>query len=381
MAHRDDREAAQQRADALERDLREAKQHIAMLDGQSPPAPPRSPALLVGVLAGVAMVGGAGFFLFSQSASRDAAAADQARAQVEAARLAELARHQAEAARALEAARAAEALAARELAEARAAQERRAGPSQDLEWAGTLDGSTLPGLRAGERCVLRGTFFAQDGVTKLSALSLRCGLTEVFRRDYDPPQGASGLRAGGVAGSAARVYMFSFEDHDVAARGASTILISTKRHELRVAGAGFEPATTSVFLRDVSEPTEGPALGRPSQQREPAFAGFVERTVRVERASGASPVHRGERCTLQVRPVWEYPESCRIALRCGVTWLYGAAETGYLTCGVRDGAAVSALDENITSQGGDPRLRWERSRVTVGDFSEEGGAWEVTLGW
>ncbi|MEZ4392890.1 MAG: hypothetical protein R3A48_17525 [Polyangiales bacterium] len=345
------------------------------------PRPAESLAPVVLVVAGVAFACGAAFFVSSQGAARQHAADERARALIEQTRLAELARRQAAAARELEAARAAEAQAARELAEARAAQERRAGPPQAIEWAGTLDGSTLPGLRAGERCALRGTFFSQDGVSKLSALSLRCGVTEVFRRDYDPPQGASGLRAGGVAGSAARVYMFSFEDHDAAARGASTILISTKRHELRIAGAGFEPATTSVFLRDVSEPTEGPALGRPSQRREPAFAGFVERSVRVVRASGASPVHRGERCTMQVRPVWEYPESCRIALRCGMTWLYGAAETGYLTCGVRNGAAVSALDENMTSHGGDPRLRWEGSRVTVEDFSEEGGAWEVTVGW
>lgn len=381
MAHRNDREAAQQRAAALERDLRDAKQHIAMLDGAARPTPRRSPALLVGVLTGVAMVGGAGFFLFSHSTSRDSAAGDLAHAQVEAARLAELARHQAEEARALEVARAAEAQAARELAEARAAQERRAGPSQDIEWQGTLDGSSLPGLRAGERCALRGTFFAQDGVSKLSALSLRCGVTEVFRRDYDPPHGASGLRVGGVRGSGAHVYMFSFDDRDAAARGESTIMLSTKRHELRVAGAGLDPTSTSVFLRDVSEPTEGPSLGRPSQRREPAFAGFVERGARVLRASGDSGVRQGERCTMQVRPVWEYPESCRIALRCGVTWLYGAAETGYLTCGVRNGAAVSALDENMTSHGGDPRLRWEGSRVTVGDFSEAGGAWEVTVGW
>ncbi len=93
----------------------------------------------------------------------------------------------------------------------------------------------------------------------------------------------------------------------------------------------------------------------------------------------ATFTHVGERCTFEARPVWEYNESCRVALRCGGRMLYGAGEAGYLECAQRAGRPVGALDERISSEGGDPRLTWSGNRVTVSDFGES-GAWSLDVG-
>ena len=374
MPHRDDIEAAQQRADALERELRDAKEQLEGLKGNAPPPPPRRSVGVFVALGAVVMVGGGGAmsFLAWQSSAQHAREARYeaeraAREALEDARQAEYASRER-----------AEALARLQAREAEAQQTAQApAPTQEVSWRGTLESTSLPGLREGDPCVLTGEFSAQGDTTRLHALTLRCGVVEVHRQIYAPPRAATGLRGGAVYGSGARVYLLSFDD-----RGAdgSSVEVATMRHTLSVSGRLGEGATTRVFLRDVSDPLLGASVGRVVSARAPAYAGFREEAARVSRTTGQAPVREGDRCVVLVRPVWEYPESCRIAVRCGSTWLYGAGEAGYLTCAVRDAQAVSALDENPTSHGGDPRLRWEGNRVVVSDFTEA-GAWEVTLGW
>lgn len=373
MPHRDDIEAAQQRADALERELRDAKEQLEGLKGNAPPPPPRRSVGVFVALGAVVMVGGGAMsFLAWQSSAQHAREARYeaeraAREALEDARQAEFAARER-----------AEALARLQAREAEAQQTAQApAPTQEVSWRGTLESTSLPGLREGDPCVLTGEFSGQGDTTRLHALTLRCGVAEVHRQIYAPPRAATGLRGGAVYGSGARVYLLSFDD-----RGAdgSSVEVSTMRHTLSVSGRLGEGATTRVFLRDVSDPLLGASVGRVVSARAPAYAGFREEAARVSRTTGQAPVREGDRCVVHVRPVWEYPESCRIAVRCGTTWLYGAGEAGYLTCAVRDAQAVSALDENPTSRGGDPRLRWEGNRVVVSDFTEA-GAWEVTLGW
>lgn len=379
MAHRDDREAAHHRADALERELRDAKQELAQLKGAAPapvaarPSNSKHAFIAAFVLLGVA--GTIGGFVRQhqrrQEGRRLLAAFDQGY------RVRQAAREEAERMR-----RMAEEMEARQRARVateeqatRLTQQMQQAPTQEITWRGTLDSTSLPGLRTGDACTLTGDFSGFDRVARLHALTVRCGLVEVHRSLYAPPRTASGLREGPVAGSAARVYMLSFEDR----RSRGIVSVSTKRHEVTLAGGDGEGAITTLFIRDVSEAREGDSIGRPAAQREPAFEGFREESARVSRVSGSAPVRAGDRCAFQLRPVWEYPESCRVAVRCGTTWLYGAGESGYLTCAVREGRAVSALDETPTAHGGDPRLRWEGRRVVVSDFTEA-GAWEVTLG-
>ncbi|MFO0628959.1 MAG: hypothetical protein U0325_25515 [Polyangiales bacterium] len=379
MPHRDDIEAAQQRADALERELRDAREQLEGLKGNAPPPPPRRGVGVFAVL-GIAVMAGGGamsYLVWQTNAQREREAryrAERAASEArEAERLAEVS--SAERAAALERIRQRE----REAEAERLAQQAAtvAGPTQEISWRGTLESTSLPGLRAGDACVLAGEFSGHDDTTRLHALTLRCGVVEVHRQLYAPARPATGLRGGAVYGSGARVYLFRFDDREANGR---SVEVSTMQHALSVSGRLGEGAVTRVFLRDVSEPLLDPSVGRVVAARSPAYAGFREESARVSRATGEAPVRAGDRCVVQVRPVWEFPESCRIAVRCGTTWLYGAGEAGYLTCAVRDAQAVSALDENPTSHGGDPRLRWEGRRVVVSDFTEA-GAWEVTLGW
>lgn len=378
MPHRDDIEAAQQRADALERELRDAKEQLEGLKGNAPPPPPRRSVGIFVALGVMVMAGGGamGFLAWQANAqhAREARVEAQRRAQeaLEDARRAQVA--------ARERAEAEERLRARELeaqAQRLAREIETAMPTQEVSWRGTLESTSLPGFREGDSCVLTGEFSGQGDTTRLHALTLRCGVMEVHRQLYAPPRAATGLRGGAVYGSDARVYLFSFTDRETDGR---TVDVSTMRHTLALLGGLAPGASTRVFLRDVSDLVPAATVGRVVSVRAPAYAGFREESARVSRTTGQAPVREGERCVVHVRPVWEYPESCRIAVRCGETWLYGAGEAGYLTCAVRDGQAVSALDENPTSDGGDPRLRWEGRRVVVGDFTEA-GAWEVTLGW
>jgi hypothetical protein len=377
MPHRDDIEAAQQRADALERELRDAKEQLEGLKGNAPPPPPRKSVGVFVALGAVVMVGGGAMtFLAWQAREQHAREvrfeADRAaREALEDARLAEGARADREAAMAR--------LRAREAEAAQRAQALSQTPASthEVTWRGTLDSTSLPGLRTGEPCVLTGEFSGAEAATRLHGLTLRCGAVEVLREIYAPARSATGLRSGAVYGSDARVFLFSF---DAAEADGRSVTLSTMRHSLVITGRTGDGASTAVFLRDVSEPRRGEWVGRGVHSRAPAYEGFREESAQVSRVTGQASVRAGARCVVQVRPVWEFPESCRIAVRCGGTWLYGAGEAGYLTCAVRDGQAVSALDENPTSNGGDPRLRWEGRRVVVSDFTEA-GAWEVTLGW
>lgn len=376
MPHRDDIEAAQQRADALERELRDAKEQLEGLKGNAPPPPARRRVGVFVALGAVVMVGGGAMSYLAWQASaqhaREAQYEAQRRAQeaLEDARQAEIAARERAAAVARLQARAEE-------SQRLARQIETAAPTQEITWRGTLESTSLPGLRAGDACTLAGEFSGHDDTTRLHALTLRCGVMEVHRQLYAPPRPATGLRGGAVFGSSARVFLFTFDDRETDGR---SVEVSTMRHSVALSGRLGEGASTRVFLRDVSDPLPGAAVGRVVAARPAAYAGFREEFARVARTTGQAPVSAGDRCVVHVRPVWEFPESCRIAVRCGTTWLYGAGEAGYLTCAVRDAQAVSALDENPTSHGGDPRLRWEGRRVVVSDFTEA-GAWEVTLGW
>ncbi|MDO9021628.1 MAG: hypothetical protein Q8S73_16985 [Deltaproteobacteria bacterium] len=120
------------------------------------------------------------------------------------------------------------------------------------------------------------------------------------------------------------------------------------------------------------------AAERARASQRPSFAGEVEQAGRVTAARGHAPVAAGERCVMMVRPASEPTGNCRVVLRCGTTWLYGAREMGYLTCEVQDGRPVAALDEIATNDGGDPRLDWRGQRVVVSDVTEA-GEWSVEL--
>jgi hypothetical protein len=382
MTFRDDREAAHQRADALQRELSEARDKLSRLEGQRPSRAPLAAAAIV--VAGVVMTLGAGAWLFVGSArDRDAraqvAARQQQLRQLEALRAAQDQQREAEAA-------AAEQREAARLAEinARAAAQAEV-PVERVTWRGVVEASTDGDVAAGSACTVEGGFSRGAMPTIVRSLVVRCGARVIYTAPpgearANAPGVSAVLREGPVHGAATHRYLLQFTDAAAGAADRAKLAVVSVHHSAVVTREGSVPTRVSIFLRDASDPREGPPLvGHQRAVREPAFAADVERSLRVLSVRGQAPAARGARCEFSVRAVWEYPETCRVALRCGTTWLYGARTSGYLTCEVRDGAAVGALDTNPTSQGGDPRLEWTGSRVTVGDFSES-GAWEVVLG-
>jgi hypothetical protein len=182
------------------------------------------------------------------------------------------------------------------------------------------------------------------------------------------------LREGPVLGGAEHEYMLRYVDEASPTR----VTLSTMQRTATVWREGDGATLVTIYVRDVSDPRGGdPLVGR-APSRAPSFAGVFERAARVTAVRGRAPVAAGARCAFAVRPVWEFPENCRMAVRCGTTWLYGAHESGYLTCEAPAGRPVGALDENTTLNGGDPRVTWRGRRVTVSDFTEA-GEWAVDL--
>ena len=375
MSFRDDREAAHRRADALEQELRRTQAELEQMRAPRRQRA-RSAAVVAGAVVGLSAAGGVFWTVQREAAVERAARAARERAARDAAReAAAMARVRAEEA-AVQAAQ--EAQAAQETEWARAAM---AAVPQDepvrVVWRGRVDEATGVALPAGAPCTIEGAFSPGGSGAVARGLTIECGGQQVYRADPAGAAGASAsLREGPIHGGGGHVYMLSYRDERP--EQPTRVRVSTLGHTARVWREGDGAMQVTVFVRDVSEARDGDALGGRAVAREPSFAGAVERAARVTAARGHAPVGQGARCEFAVRPVWEFPENCRLALRCGSTWIYGAGEAGYLTCEVQNGRPVAALDENGTDHGGDPRLTWRGRRVVVSDFTEA-GEWSLDL--
>jgi hypothetical protein len=374
MSFRDDREAAHQRADALEQELKRAQDELARLKhpSQARPNAGRKAAVFVGALTAATLVGGGAFWTMKRSGESER----EARAAVLRAQAAEEARRAAaEVARAtarIEGDRAvADERRRAEEAAAAEAEATAAATAARITWRGVVGAATGVALAADAPCTVEGRFTPARGGAQSRGLTVTCGGQVLYAGSSSA---GMSLREGAVFGGAAHEYMLRYADEASETR----VTLSTLRHTATVWREGDGAMRVTIYLRDVSDPREGDRLVARPTARQPSFAGVVERTARVTAVRGRAPVAAGARCAFAVRPVWEFPENCRMALRCGTTWLYGAGESGYLTCEVPAGRPVGALDENTTQQGGDPRVTWRGRRVTVSDFTEA-GEWAVDL--
>lgn len=373
MSFRDDREAAHQRADHLEQELKRAQDELARMKNPSQrrPGSGRAGVVVVGALTAATLVAGGVFWSVQRSgaraeeasalALREQAAAQARQAAVESAQLGAL----------REAERVAEERQRTAAAEVAAAEAAAAATSSLITWRGVVGAATGITLAAGAPCTVVGTFAPRRGGVDARGLTITCGGQVLYS---GRSTGGVSLREGAVFGSAAHEYMLRYADEVSPTR----VTLSTLQHTATVWREGDDAMRVTIYVRDVSDAREGESLGGRSGTRAPSFAGVVEGTARVTAVRGRAPVAAGARCAFEVRPVWEFPENCRMALRCGTTWLYGAGESGYLTCEVPAGRPVGALDENTTQQGGDPRVTWRGRRVTVSDFTEA-GEWAVDL--
>ena len=331
--------------------------------------------MVVGAVVGLSAAGGAFWTLQRNAARERAALAAREQSAREAAAMAR-ARAEREAAQAAQAAREAQETEWARAAMAAVPQEAPAEAAR-VVWRGRVDEATGVALPAGAPCTVEGAFSPGGDGAVARGLTIACGGQEVYRAGPEAAAGASAsLREGPVHGGGGHVYMLSYRDERPTQ--PTRVTVSTLGHTARVWREGDGAMQVTLFVHDVSEAREGERLGGRAAAREPSFAGVVERSGRVTAARGHAPVALGARCELAVRPVWEFPENCRVALRCGSTWVYGASEAGYLTCEVQNGRPVAALDENTTDQGGDPRITWRGRRVVVSDFTEA-GEWSLDI--
>lgn len=379
MGFRDDREAAHLRADALERELAATRAELDALKQGEAPKRPRLRHGYYGVLAGVfCAVAGVAAYAVSKRAERARMHAVLQEAQAQ--RLRALA--EADAVRAREAEVASQRAA---LDHTRREVERVPRVPVHLEsftWQGWVVQSAVAGLAPETPCQMRGSVVLNDaGDARLQAMRIACGETVVYdaAQDAGPNPIPVGLREGpGTAPERHRYMLRLAEEAAAQAGGRARLDVSTLQHRVRVTRLRPDEAITELHVDDVSALREGPALNLGRVARSPDFEDPVTRRARVTAVVGRAPVARGAQCHFAARAVWEYPENCRLALRCGGTWLYGAGEAGYLTCEVRNGVAVGARDDSPSAEGGDPRVLWSGARVTVSDFTAA-GAWSVTL--
>lgn len=247
-------------------------------------------------------------------------------------------------------------------------------PAVAIVWRGSVDHAAGVALAPGAPCTVEGAFSPTGAGAVARSLTIACGGQEIYRAGPEAASASVSLREGPVHGSGAHEYMLRYSDEASPTRA----MVSTLGHAVSVWREGEGAMRVTMFVRDVSEAREGEAMGGRGVARQPSFAGAIESAARVTSARGNAPAAAGARCVFAVRPVWEFPENCRVALRCGSTWIYGARESGYLTCEVQGGRPVAALDENTTNNGGDPRVRWRGRRVVVSDFTEA-GEWSMDL--
>lgn len=384
MGFRDEREADQQRIDSLEKELARKEQELEALKGGAPP-PPQVPLRRsnAGLVAGLAAAGVVLLGVLLLQYNTHQARLRAARAELDTQEAEANARREAE-----QRARARERELANEAQVRRAMEEDReraraaslgaelASARVSTRWTGVLREAQGLSVPAGAECALEGTFAGRANV-RAESLRLRCGGAVLFTLATGPgapaPERLS-LREGPVFQSAAHVYQLSFLGPGEGAEGGQ-LEVSTLRHQAVLLRPG---GRARVELADVSEPAEGPSVGQAHAMRAPDFAGLEAFDARVTSTRGNAGVQRSARCSVQARPVWEYPENCRLFVQCDGRVLYGDREAGYLTCEVRDGRAVGARDDNNTDHGGDPQLHWSGAAIEVRDYTSA-GEWAVNL--
>lgn len=379
MGFRDDRDAAFERVEALEQELARKQQELDAIHGVRRAARRRLMAPLLTAMV-LALVGAGAAFWMANTSQRAASEREAEAIAAQARRAAEMARGRA-AAEELEARARAEAERLRALQAQAEAEAVAARPTATITWAGVVESATGITLAPDAPCALEGTF-AGDEPSDFRALRLRCGDEVLYDKSTDAadahPTGR--LRQGPVFGDETHESMLSYTDEAPREGGRRMLTVSTLQHRVVAWRDGDAPMRVTVFVRDVSAPVDVTVSSRMPARvaHAPAFAPVPDRVLRVTAAHGEAPGRVGQRCTFEVRPVWEFPENCRVAIRCGTSWVYGAGEAGYLTCALRDGRPTGALDDRTSGEGGDPKVDWRGNRIVVSDFTDR-GAWDLTL--
>lgn len=95
---------------------------------------------------------------------------------------------------------------------------------------------------------------------------------------------------------------------------------------------------------------------------------------------GDAPVAQGAGCQILVESSWG-SYNCRVTVDCGSTRLYGGPGLGYTSCQVEGGRPVGANDPRDTAEEGDPRLLLDAHARTLVVSDSAPRSYSVTLTW
>jgi hypothetical protein len=106
-----------------------------------------------------------------------------------------------------------------------------------------------------------------------------------------------------------------------------------------------------------------------------AFDHVVQRRMMVLEADGPAPVKKGASCQLRVAPSYTEDHSCKVTLTCGAKVIFGAGDSGYEDCAVKDGEPAGFTDDQPSRVDHDPRATLDihdAFDMTVSDDSPSG---------
>lgn len=99
----------------------------------------------------------------------------------------------------------------------------------------------------------------------------------------------------------------------------------------------------------------------------------------VSATTGASHVHVGDTCRIDVEWTTDPSQNCRALVDCGERRMYGDVSQGWFGCrATADQGLVHGQDVQPTTHDGDPRIDIDRTSGVV-TMSDDDPAWSVTL--
>ena len=98
----------------------------------------------------------------------------------------------------------------------------------------------------------------------------------------------------------------------------------------------------------------------------------------VTHTEGASHLHVGDSCRVDVEWTTDPGRNCRALIDCGTRHVYGDVHQGWFPCVSNADGVQSGEDTEPTADDGDPRFSIDRTQNTV-TVSDDGPSWSVTM--
>lgn len=223
---------------------------------------------------------------------------------------------------------------------------------------------------------------ASDGATVATTeLSISCGARVLYPRTGFGPgtPGSCDVWEGAVATGEAR-YEHGLVCHDPGGAGRPALALATRAGTARLVAGTLE---IDLAVDRVSATHAGEPLFF-ANRAVPAAAPVLERSGRVSAVTGPAPHIVGAPCALRVVRVSGGRYDCMVRLACDGRPLYGndATNDGYNDCAEDEaGRPVRASDPRTSAEDTDPALELDipGGRATVRDATSAGEPWTVSV--